>query len=253
LVEGTWRSVGSPDYTEAQFQVGGLASPTDVTIDALWRGAVVAQFAVVGEPITALTVTWPQVGLIDEQIIAQTGSLPSDPAALERARRAQLLDELRGGLDQPGAFGDAELDRWLRDLGASSVSELIGRLPGIAAGAALKITFAPPGQPTAVPQPLPIAAAILIRDVTGFSLAELLSESKRARACIERLGLLAAPSPGTRSRVAVAVIWIVPLSLFDDSDWPGATAGETPDQQIAARRAAAGEWLAAEGIGLAAV
>jgi hypothetical protein len=251
-LQGSWRPVGSSEYTEAQFQLGGVTPPDDGRIDALWRGAITAQFAQLGEPISTVKVTWLQLGRIDTEIIAAQGSLPADPALLEQARRDQLLSDLRADLAEPNALTDTGFDRWLAGLGAGSVSELVEQLVGGAAGATLQVTFAPPAPVSATPQPLPLAAAMLIRDATGFSLATLLSESKQARARIEALGLALSADHRTRPRHRVVVIWIVPTSLFSDSDWPGATAGETPDQQIAARRAAAGAWLAEEGIGLVA-
>jgi hypothetical protein len=49
----------------------------------------------------------------------------------------------------------------------------------------------------------------------------------------------------------VLVTWVVPPDLFDDDDWPGATASMTNAQKRDARRLSAGRWLAREGIGLA--
>jgi hypothetical protein len=51
--------------------------------------------------------------------------------------------------------------------------------------------------------------------------------------------------PQLRPLRNVLVVWVVPQTLFQDNDWPGADA--------AARRQAAGDWLAREGIGLATV
>jgi hypothetical protein len=252
-LQGSWRPVGSSEYTEAHFKLGGMAASTDGRIDALWRGAITAQFAPLGELISAVKVTWLQLGRVDAEIISAQGSLPTDPAALEQARRSQLANDVRADLSQPDALTDADFERWLSGLGASSVSELVDRLVDTAAGATMQVTFSPPAPVAAAPYPLPLAAALLIRDVTDFSLATLLTETKQARARMEGLGFARSTDESTRARHPIVVIWIVPASLFSDPDWPGATAGQTPDQQIAARRAAAGAWLAEEGIGLVAV
>jgi hypothetical protein len=252
-LQGTWRPVGSSEYTEAHFSLAGMTPPTDRRIDALWRGAITAQFGQLGEPITALKVTWLQLGRIDAEIIAARGSLPTDPDQLEQARRAQLISDMRADLDQPNALSDAVFDRWLSGLGATTVSELVDRLGGMSAGATMQVSFAPQAPAGASPQLLPLAAPMLVRDAAGFSLATLLCESKQVRARVEELGFALSDDDRTRARHAVVVIWIVPASLFDDTDWPGATAGLTPAQQIAARRGVAGAWLAEEGIGLVVV
>jgi hypothetical protein len=163
-----------------------------------------------------------------------------------------LLAHIRAGLDQPAAFGEADLNRFLASLGASSVSDLLEHRLGTTDGAALKVTFAAPAGVGETPAELPIAAPILIRDTSGFSLAQLLSDSKSIRERILATGVARPQQNGVRPRQTVVIVWVLPVSLFDDESWPGSTTGQTTEQARAARRAAASKWLAEEGIGLVA-
>jgi hypothetical protein len=88
---------------------------------------------------------------------------------------------------------------------------------------------------------LPISAAVFIRD-EGFSISELLIESKYAREQLQSLGLESAHDSDLPQKAAILLVWIIPDKVFNDKDWPGATPAE--------RRQNAGEWLAREGIGL---
>jgi hypothetical protein len=94
-----------------------------------------------------------------------------------------------------------------------------------------------------------VAVALLIRDA-GFSLSQLMAETRMARDRIGPLGLEVPHGDGLRPRQPLFAAWVIPGSIFDDSDWPGGQAGMTADQLRTARRAAAGAWLAREGIGL---
>jgi hypothetical protein len=98
---------------------------------------------------------------------------------------------------------------------------------------------------------LRITAAVFIRDI-NFSLATLLAESRLARTHAEELGLDVPAPDDVRRRHRIVAVWVVPIAAFDDTGWPGGGGGN-PAQQRAARFARAGQWLAAEGIGLAAV
>ncbi len=117
---------------------------------------------------------------------------------------------------------------------------------------AAAVTFAAPQPVSAVPKPLPIGAALLIRDAAGFSVAQLLVDSKTVRERLRSYGLERPFDPELRVREPLLVVWVVPASLFDDADWPGGDTG-TADERRAARRATAGEWLAREGVGLVAI
>lgn len=240
-LEGSWNVVGAIDRTEASFQVAGVGQSDVLRIGALWRGAVVARFPTSGEPITDVTSNWPDLGSIDEAIETALGSLPSDPATLEAERRTRLEALLEAGMDQPAALSDATVDAWLESVGVESVGDLLTRFAGSVVPGTVTVTFAPPVAAPATPRPLPVTAALLVRD-SGFSVTDLLVESRLIRQRIRALGAEQPPQNGLRPRDSVLVAWIVPPETFNDADWPGAN--------VAARRAGAGAWLAREGIGL---
>jgi len=178
-LEGAWNVAGGAERTEARFRLFGFPHGTLPRIDALWRGSILARFALAGEPITAVDTT-----ITDDKTIQA------------------------------------------------------------------EITFAAPQPVSATAKPLPIAAAVLIRDAPGLSIAQLLTDSKAARARLRPLGIERSPEPTLRLREPLPIVWIVPEGLFDDPGWPGAAPGMSPAAARAARRTAAGAWLAREGIGL---
>jgi hypothetical protein len=92
---------------------------------------------------------------------------------------------------------------------------------------------------------------VLIRD-QGFSVADLLMDSRLLRAQAEQMGLEAPADPTVRRHRGIVVVWVVPAAVFDDADWPGGDSGSAAERR-AARFQRAGQWLAGEGIGLTAV
>jgi hypothetical protein len=249
VAEAAWGPVTGSDRREGRWTLLGVGGDAGVRVDALWRGAVVARAVSPLSRIEHVLTAWPSPAGIDEEIVAALGGLPAAPDALEAERRARLLARLRAGFRQPAALGDAVLDAWLRDLGAGSVGELLARFASQLGTAALQLSFsAPPAEEAAAPRRLPIAVAILVRD-TPLQLAQLLADSKLVRDHLRELGVERASEPGAAVRQPLVVAWMVPDATFDDADWPGGTTG-TPDARRQARRAAAGRWLAREGIGL---
>lgn len=103
------------------------------------------------------------------------------------------------------------------------------------------VTYAPPGNAPPASRILPITAALFIRPV-GFSLVQLLMETRRARTQIESSGLARPADPELPTRHAIVAVWVLPAAALDES---------FPGNAPAARRAAAAQWLAREGIGLA--
>ena len=243
LVDGTLSPVNGGDQTQVRVHLTGLPEQTPVRVDALWRGAVVARFRQRGEPITDVIANWPSTGTIDAEVAAGNGGvLPADPVALENARRDRFAARMQTTLDQPDVFDDAALDRWLRQVGAESVGDLLTHFGGTVDPGTVTVTFAEPGDVPEVPKRLPVVAALLVRD-SGFSVADLLAETSLVRERLTRLGAIVPTGNGLRPLRPLLVIWIVPEAVFEDTDWPGATP--------ALRRAEAGAWLAQEGIGLA--
>jgi len=116
-----------------------------------------------------------------------------------------------------------------------------------------RVTFAaPPVDDVPSPRRLPMSVGILIRDA-GFSVADLLWESKVVRERLDPAGVERAGNGAPRPHHPIVIAWIVPAAVFDDADWPGATPGMTPPDARGARRLTAGQWLAREGIGLVVV
>lgn len=249
-MEGFWSPAGGMERVEARFQISGMGNGSAIRVDALWRGSIVARVAPPSGKVIHVEATWPQPGLIDAEIVTALGALPTDPVVLEQERRTRFLARIRISLRQPALFTDAQFDNWLRSMGVASVSDVLAQAPGLIQPGALQIRFSAPSAGPTSPKALPVAAALLIRD-QGFSVSQLLLESKAVREQLEVLGVVWPVEPTLRARQRVLVIWMVPEGVFDDSDWPGATGGMTPSEARAARRAAAGIWLAREGIGLA--
>jgi hypothetical protein len=246
-VDGSWSMVGSVDRTEIQLRLVGLGGDDGGRVDAVWRGAIVARVVPPTGRITDVATTFPDPDGIDEEIVADLGGLPADPAALEAERRGRFLARARAAVAQPDALTDAVFEAWLGRLGAGSVSELMAQ-PGVAAAGAVKVTFSPPSAAPPAPLPLPITAILLVRD-GELSVARLLADSHALRDRLGAFGVDRAREPTLPVRTPVVVIWIVPADLFDDPDWPGGGDGDAA-QQRANRRSAAGAWLAREGIGL---
>ncbi|MEV4657194.1 hypothetical protein [Micromonospora sp. NPDC049301] len=249
LAEGEWLGSGGTTRTELRVRLHGLGASA-LRIDALWRGSLVVRTSAARDRVEDLDVAVPAFD-VDPQIIADLGALPTDPAQLETERRTRLVSRLRAGLHQPAAFTDAHLDRLLAGVGAANAGDLVARMRGQAAGATVKLRYAAPPATPPTPRPLPFAAAVLIRD-RGFSLADLLVETRLVRSRAEELGLDVPAPDDVRRRNRVVAVWVVPIETFDDDGWPGGDTG-TDAQKRAARFARAGQWLARSGIGLAAL
>ncbi|MBY8870442.1 hypothetical protein K7640_01125 [Micromonospora sp. PLK6-60] len=249
LAEGEWMGAGGHERTELRLRLHGLG-PAPLRVDALWRGGLVVRTAAARDRVEALEMALPSFD-VDPDIVADLGALPTDPTVLEAERRSRLAARVRAGLDQPAAFTDAHLDRLLVATGAGSVSDLVTRVRGQAGTATVQLRYAPPPAATPTPRRLPFAAAVFVR-AAGFSVADLLVQSRLARSRAEELGLEVPATDDVRRRHRVVAVWIVPDTTFDDTAWPGGETG-SPQQRRADRYARAGRWLATEGVGLAAV
>jgi hypothetical protein len=249
-VEGTWNLMGGVDRTEAKFYLSGLQAGVPIRVDAYWRGSIQARTAAPEARVSDARVAWAELLSIDTEIEGQLGALPSDPAVLEQERATRLLARIRGRLDQPEGFSEGTFRAWMGRQRAASAGELLARVrAGLQAGA-MQVSFTPAGgEPSS--RSLPVAGVFLIRDV-GFSVAQVLMESRMARRGLKPIGLERSPDPSLKSRESLIVIWVVPETVFDDPDWPGSQPGMTAQQSRAARREEAGGWLAREGIGLVA-
>lgn len=249
-IDGDWMGAGGASRTELRLHLHGLSNTPPLKVEALWRGALVVRTTAAADRIASVQLAVPSFD-VDPEITADLGSLPTDPAELETQRRTRILARLRSGLDQPNAFTEEHLDRLLVGVGAGGVGDLVGRLAGQVEADTVQITYTAPVNTPPVARPLAFAAAVLVRDA-GFSVADLLVQSRLVRARTEELGLEVPAAPEVRQRQRMVVVWMVPGTVFDDEDWPGGTTG-TAEQRRAARFAQAGQWLANEGIGLVAV
>ncbi len=249
IIEGMWGSIGSADRVQARLLTANLGGSPPGRIDALWRGAIVARVASANSRITAAETHTPDLENIDAEIVAALGALPGDPAALELERRQRVLARVRAALDQPDAFTEDSFDRWLATVGASSTGDLLAHFRMTAYSSAIRVAFAPPAPLAPTPIRLPITAALLVRDKANLAIGQWLADSKALVGRLQDAGIETPRDPALRPRRAVLVIWIVPDTLFDDADWPGGGPGNAAAQR-ANRHAAAGAWLAREGIGL---
>jgi hypothetical protein len=179
VLDGTWSGAGGTERTEASFRVTGLGGQVPFRIDALWRGSILARYAIPGEPIEDLSIDWA------------------------------------GNAQDPSAYDGAS-----------------------------QVTFAQPQPVSTTRKPLPMAAALLVRDAP-LPVADLLAETKGIRERLRPLGLERSKTESLRLLQPILLVWVVPSSTFTNSDWPGA--------DPAARRQQAGDWLSREGIGLAVV
>lgn len=242
--EGTWQGSGGADRREASFRVTGLGDDAPVRVDAIWRGSIVARAQPTTSTIAGLDIDRVSFDDIDAQVAA-AGPVPSNPAALEQARRAVLVARLKAGADDPAAVTPEFVDAWLASSGLGSAAAIVAA-GSTAAASSVAITFSPPVGPPPGPVPLPVSIALLVRDA-GESIAQLLAETKAVRDVVEPLGLERRTDSALTRRARVIVGWVVPAATFDDPDWPTPAGGGAPRIR---RRAAASAWLAKEGIGL---
>ena len=247
--EAVWNLSSGSDRRDGRVTLFGLGSAPRIRVDALWRGALVARAVSPLSRITRAITGWSNTGGLDEEIARLPGGLPTNPTALETARRSHLLARLRAGLQQPDALSAVAFDRWLGQFGVNTVGELIARYADQIATAGAQVRFAAPPDEPASPRRLPVSAAILVRD-RPLDIAQLLADSKLVRDQLDDLGVTHRSEPDAVARHAALVIWMIPDATFDDRDWPG---GEDAPSESAAnqlRRQVAGRWLAREGIGL---
>ena len=246
-LDGSWQSPSGTERRDLRLTLAGFGERSTIAVNALWRGRIIAR----GRPATGRIVDVQLDQLDLSGLDADINPLPEEPAALESARREQVAARLRAVVQEPATIDAALIDRWLAAIGAPSVSAVL-ETPSTSSTEAVRITFSPPAAGPSLPVALPVTAALMARDL-GFDVAVLLAESKAVREQLVELGL-GPPRDRTLPRLRDAVpVWIVPMDVFDDDDWPGATLAMNPGEQRTARRLAAGAWLAREGIGLAAV
>lgn len=229
---------------------GPLASGLNARIDVLWTGAITVSAAFPQAEIGVDRVAAPDLSGIDAAIPVPA---PTDPSALEAARRAVVIERLKASAQNPASVTDTTLDAWLAQAGLASVSDFLARAAVATVPMRQFVLLFTPPSGTVAPAPVsfPVAAAVLIRDVAApdFQLADLMQASRAAQARLELEGVAPKPAGEGIPRGRSVVLLLVAATWFDDSDWPGGTSGNAAARR-AARITKATGWLATQGIAL---
>lgn len=242
-LDGAWHQLAEPaDRSEARFQISGLPGDDTLRVDAMWRGSILARYAEAQDRIVDVSVAWPVKESVDAAVAAANGGVLPSGASLEQGRKTTLLAQIRDSLDDPAAFTEDSLDAVRRTVGAPTIGSLLNSLRDPERAIA-QIVFPDPAPVATTRRPLPVAVALLVRNAP-LSVAELLAESKAVRARLLGLGAGLPKDESLRQRQRLTIGWVVPQSLFTDTDWPGQDDDE--------RRAHAAKWLSREGIALVA-
>lgn len=250
-VEGYWGDLSQPHQHPVSLLLSA-GGGTAVRVDALWRGSVVAALNSAVARIDRVSATWPDAAGIDAEIVADLGQLPPTPEALESERRHRFLARWRAATLQPEALTDVVFDSWLRTMGFATVSDLMEHGVGAVAGGPWQVGFSPATLPVTTRRPVPVAAAVLIRDVP-MDLSGLLADSRTVRDALQADGANRPGDDSLHRRSGLIVIWIVPDTVFDDPDWPGGADGNSNEVNNAKRQAAASLWLSQEAIAVVAL
>jgi hypothetical protein len=250
-------TTGGFGFTETEFRGQAVDRGSEIRIaheaaapariDLLWRGKIRASAAY---PLARVDVeSMAAVGIsgLDADI---PGTPPTDPAALEAARRTALLARFKAVANDPDALDDGAIEQLLRDSEAGSVSDLMALDGGAARFSELVLSLTEiPGSSTARAQDFPVACAILMRDVSlpANTLSSLLQATRAVLARLDQAGFApraAADLPAGRA----CAVWTVDAAWFDQNGWPGT--GPNPTALRNSRIARAGAWLARQGIAL---
>lgn len=242
-LEGTYEQAPGTLPGMLRLRVGNLQLGETLRVDSLWRGQLIARIITSDNRITAVSGGFALLDL-DRAIEAALGALPVG-VALETERRKELLKRLKAGALLPDVIDDAALNHMLAAAGVSSLADLVAQ-QGVANLGALRIRFtsAPEVEPPPVPVRLPVTVAVLVHN-TLDGLSTLFA---KGRAIAAALAMDPAAQPAAAQltrRVPILQCWFVPGTLFDNADWPGATA--------AARASALTQLLSGQGIALASV
>lgn len=234
--------IGLPSAGEKQgiqITLRGLPGQTPLSVDALWKGAIVARASTSLAPIESVTFNWTDEQ-VDDQIVRDLGSLPKEPQ-LEAERRMRLLARMKADAKDPSSITEDTLETVFAHLGATSAADLVMRQRAAKAVGVGTVGFAEAPPAPDSPRVLPFAAAILLRNA-GFSLTQLLAETSQIKQQLARQGFEVPAESWIRKRRPFTIIWVVPAATFDDNGWPGAN----PTQRVTR----ASSWLAEQGIAL---
>jgi hypothetical protein len=239
--EGFFGPLGTSDRNGANFTISGLGGSAFL-INALWKGYVVATATAPASHITGVKTGYIDLAAIDAAIAAAPGGVPADRSALAAERRTRFEAAIAAAAVDPNVVTPVMVERELTRVGAADMNEYFERFSRSTAYLPVHIQYSAAAAPPASPKSLPISAALVVRD-SATNLTQLLADCRMAREQLVSAGEGRADDGDIPQRHPLIAIWMLPSSVFNDNDWPGANAG--------ARRKAAGEWLAREGVGLA--
>lgn len=240
LVHGSYTATPGAMPADLRLRIDGFSPAQPLRVDALWRGALIARQMWQDDSIIAAGGGFTPQN-IDRAIIADLGALPASPAALEAERRRRLLVRLRLNAMVPNAIDDAALGQMFATAGVADAASLLAARGNAELGA-FRISFSAAAAAPPVPVSLPVTVAVLARDAP-LQLSALLAESRSIRAALADDPSVQPAAAAIRRRTPILVLWTIPATLLDDPDWPGA---DRP-----ARRVAAADLLAGQGIALA--
>lgn len=240
LVQGSYTAIPGATPADLRLRIDGFSPLQPLRVDALWRGVLIARQVPQDDRITATAGGFASLA-IDRAIIADLGALPASPASLEAERRRRLLARLRLNAVEPDAIDDATLGRMFAAAGVPDAASLLAARGNAELGA-FHISFSAAAAVAPVPVSLPVTVAVLARDAP-LQISALLAESRSIRAALADDPSVQPAAAAIRRRTPILVLWTIPATLLDDPGWPGA---DRP-----ARRAAAADLLAGQGIALA--
>lgn len=227
-------------------QPGAGGSGRSLRADALWQGAVTLRATFPRSEIGVQKFAAPRLTDLDADIV---GPAPTDPTALEAARRAVLLARLKANAQNPDAVTDEVIDAWIKQSGQDGLNGLLEGATTVAL-AQLVLSFDPlPGTATAAPIVFPVAVTAMIRDVTqpDFRLVDFMQAAQEVLLRMDLEGVAPKSAGDTIPQGRAVVALIVVGDWFDDTDWPGGSAGNAAARK-ADRITRATNWLATQRI-----
>jgi hypothetical protein len=239
--EGYFGPLGMAERSGANFVISGLGGDAFL-IDALWKGCVVASATAPQSHIARAQSGSVDLAAIDTAIATAHGGLPADRTVLATERRTRFEAAIKAAVAHPSAVTADLVNGEITSSGATDINDYFERFGRMRAYMPVQIQYSAAAVPPPAPRSLPISAALVIRSAIG-GLTQLLADCRMAREQLIAAGEGRAADDVIPQRYPVIVIWMLPSATFNDGDWPGA--------DVAARRKAAGAWLAREGVGLA--
>lgn len=234
----------------AGWQATQIAPGLNTRADLLWRGSIELSAAFERAQLGFDSSAVPDLANVDGDI---PPPVPTDPDALETARRVVVLERLRAGAHSGQSVTDELLDRWIGQSGFADVGSFLqSAAASTSPMSQFVLSFASvPGTSVVAPQRFPIAAALMIRDSTDaeFRLVDFLQATRQLQSRLEIEGITPKdPGPSLPSARPVTV-WVVPEQWFDQDGWPGGDSGDAQERRLD-RITKTTRWLSNQGIGL---